>query len=68
MRKLASIVGVSELTIRRIAEEDLRYKSYILKIRQMLSEAARTSQVVRLGSHSGLPTTQNLNLLDYYEA
>ena len=31
-------------TMRRIAEEDLRYKSYTLKIRQMLSEAARTSR------------------------
>jgi len=47
-RKLASIVNVSEPTIRRIAEQDLRYKSYTLKIRQMLSEAARTSQVARL--------------------
>ena len=31
--KLASIVGVSESTIRWIAEEDLRYNSYTLKIR-----------------------------------
>ncbi|XP_011858762.1 PREDICTED: uncharacterized protein LOC105556290 [Vollenhovia emeryi] len=37
LRKLASIVGVSEPTMRRIAEEDLRYKSYTLKIRQILS-------------------------------
>jgi len=28
LRKLASIVGISEPTMRRIAEEDLRYKSY----------------------------------------
>jgi len=34
--QLASI-DVSEPTMRRIAEEDLRYKSYTLKIRQMLS-------------------------------
>jgi len=47
LRKLASIVGVSELTMRRIAEENLRYKSYTLKIRQILSEAARTKQVAR---------------------
>ncbi|EGI69378.1 hypothetical protein G5I_01882 [Acromyrmex echinatior] len=39
LRKLASIVGVSEPTMRRIAEEDLRYKSYTLK---KLSEAATT--------------------------
>ena len=39
LRKLASIVGVSEPTMRRIAEEDLRYKSYTLK---RLSEAATT--------------------------
>ena len=45
LRKLASIVGVSEPTMRRIAEEDLRYKSYTLKIQQMLSEAAKTSRV-----------------------
>jgi len=57
LRKI-SIVGVSEPTMRRIAEEDLRYKSHILKIWQMLSEAARTSRVVRLGSYSGLPTVQ----------
>jgi len=61
LRKLASIVGVSEPTMRRIAEEDLRYKSYTLKIRQMPSEAARTTRIARLGSHSGLPTA-----LDYY--
>ena len=33
--------------MRRIAEKDLRYKSYTLKIRHMLSEAARTSRVAR---------------------
>jgi len=32
LQKLALIVGVSEPTMRRIAEEDLRYKSYTLKI------------------------------------
>jgi len=47
LRKSASIVGVSEPTMRRIAEENLRYKSNTLKIRQMLSEAARTSRVAR---------------------
>jgi len=36
LRKLVSIVGVSE-PMCRIAEEDFRYKSYTLKIRQILS-------------------------------
>jgi len=57
LRKLASIVGVSEPTMRRIAEKDFRYKSYTLKI-QMFSEAARTSRVARFGSHFGFPTAQ----------
>jgi len=43
LRKLASIVDISESTTHRIAEEDLRYKSYTLKIQQTLSETARTS-------------------------
>lgn len=34
LRKLASILGVSETIVRRIAEEDLRYSSYVLKVRQ----------------------------------
>jgi len=32
LRKIASIVGISEPTMRRIAKEELRYKSYTLKI------------------------------------
>jgi len=32
---------------RRNAEEDLRYRSYTLKIRQILFEAARTKRVAR---------------------
>jgi len=47
LRKLASALGVSERTMRRIAEEDLRYKSYTIKVRQMLSEAARTQRIAR---------------------
>jgi len=35
LRKLTLIVGISEPTMRRIAKEDFRYKSYTLKIRQM---------------------------------
>ncbi|XP_025153568.1 uncharacterized protein LOC109503697 [Harpegnathos saltator] len=42
IRKLLSVVGVSEKTIRRIVEEDLRYKSHTIKVRQMLSEVGRT--------------------------
>jgi len=37
LRKLILII-ISESTMRRIAEENLRHKSYTLKIRQMLSE------------------------------
>ncbi|RLU19560.1 hypothetical protein DMN91_008117 [Ooceraea biroi] len=33
--------------MRRIAEEDLRYKSYVIKVRQMLSEAAKMKIVAR---------------------
>jgi len=47
LRKLASIVGVSEPTMRRIAEENLRYKSYTLKIQQIFSETARIKRVAR---------------------
>jgi len=36
LRKLASIISVSEPTMRRNADKDLRYKSYTLKIRQRL--------------------------------
>jgi len=36
--KLAKILGVSDTTMRRIAEEDLCFKSYVIKVRQMLSE------------------------------
>jgi len=35
LRKLASIVSVSEPTMRRIAEEDLRYKSYTLTVHRL---------------------------------
>ncbi|XP_076634304.1 LOW QUALITY PROTEIN: uncharacterized protein LOC143348207 [Colletes latitarsis] len=41
LRKLASVLGVSETVVRRIAQEDFRYVSYILKVRQMVSEAAK---------------------------
>ncbi|EZA55143.1 hypothetical protein X777_05320 [Ooceraea biroi] len=47
LTRLAETVGVSDTTIRRIAEEDLRYKSYVIKVRQMLSEAAKMKRVAR---------------------
>lgn len=47
IRKIASLVGISETTMRQIVQEDLRYKSYTIKVRQMLSEAARTKRVER---------------------
>lgn len=47
IRKLSSVLDVSEKTMRRIVAEDLRYKSYTIKVRQMLSKAARTKRVER---------------------
>lgn len=35
-RKLVTILEVSDATMRRIAEKDLRYTSYVIKVRQML--------------------------------
>ena len=46
-RKLATIVGTSEATMRRIVEEDLRYKSYVIRVRQMLSETVKIKRVAR---------------------
>ena len=36
LQKLASIIDVSEPTVRRIVEDDLRYKSYTLKMTNAL--------------------------------
>ncbi|CAK9827593.1 Transposable element Tcb1 transposase [Anthophora retusa] len=47
LTNLATILGVSEASIRRIAQEDLRYTSYVLKVRQMLSETAKTKRIAR---------------------
>ncbi|XP_019886946.2 uncharacterized protein LOC109610920 [Ooceraea biroi] len=47
LRKLASVLGVSETIVRRISKEDLKYTSYVLKIRQMLSEAAKLKRFAR---------------------
>jgi len=38
LMKLVKTLSVSDTTMHRIAEEDLRFKSYVIKVRQMLSE------------------------------
>ena len=52
---------MSEKTMRRIVEEDLRYKSYTIKVRQMLSEA-RT----KWSKEFWPPNSPDLNPLDFY--
>ncbi|KYN39306.1 hypothetical protein ALC56_06315 [Trachymyrmex septentrionalis] len=47
--------------MRRIVEEDLRYKSYTIKVRQMLSEA-RT----KWSKEFWPPNSPDLNPLDFY--
>jgi hypothetical protein len=47
LTKLAAKLNVSSTTMRRIAAEDMRYKSYTLKFRQMLSQDARDKRVNR---------------------
>jgi len=67
LRKLASLWV--EPTMRRIAEENLRYKSYTLKIRQILCEATWTKRVARCKLWSKEfwpPNSPDLNSLDYY--
>lgn len=43
----ATIVGGSSTTMRRIAKEPFRHHSYMMKIRQMLSEDARMRRMAR---------------------
>jgi len=38
---------MSDTTMRRIAKEDLRFRTYVIKVRQMLSEAAKTNRIPR---------------------
>lgn len=45
LAKLAAVLGVSDTTVRRIVQEDLRYKSYVLKVRQILSETAKAKRL-----------------------
>lgn len=47
LRKMSTILGMSKTTMRRIAEEDLRYTSYVLKVRQMLTEATKIKRIAR---------------------
>ncbi|XP_018311841.1 uncharacterized protein [Mycetomoellerius zeteki] len=69
LAKLAAILGMSDTTVRRIVQEDLRYKSYVLKVRQMLSEAAKAKRLARcnlLVKDFWPPNSPDLNPLDYY--
>ena len=45
MRKLAVRLRVSEFCIRTAVHEDLRCKSYVLKVRQILSEMMKVKRV-----------------------
>ena len=45
MRRLAITFNISVRSMRQIINEELRYKSYTLKVRQMLSEAAKIKRV-----------------------
>ncbi len=42
MRSIATEFGVTESTVRRIVQEDLRYKSYAMRKGQFMSEATKT--------------------------
>jgi len=60
--KLAKILSVSDTTLHRIVEEDLRFKSYVIKVPQMLSEVAKMNRFKEFW----LPNSPDLNLIDYY--
>lgn len=47
MRKLARELNVSESTIRKAVHEDLRYKSYSVKVHQLLTPLQMTKRVAR---------------------
>ena len=68
LRKLASIVGVSEPTMRRIVEEELQYKSYTLSYKDTIDALwgcqDKPSCSPRLPFW--LSNSLDLNLLDYY--
>ena len=45
MRQLAIRLDVSECTVRRAVHQDLRYKSYTIRIRQLLTETMKAKRV-----------------------
>ena len=47
MRSIAKDLNVSEATIRRTCHEDLRYKSYVMKRGQFISETTKENRLVR---------------------
>lgn len=47
IRKLAAVLEESYSNIRRIIKKDLQYTSYVLKIRQMLSESDKLKRLSR---------------------
>ena len=47
IRKLNKLMGVIPDTMRKAIQEDLRYKSYVLKVRQMLSDEMKAKRVAR---------------------
>jgi AraC-like DNA-binding protein len=47
INELAREFEVSETTMRRLVHEDLRYSSYVLKVRQMLTENAKIRRLER---------------------
>ena len=64
----AIVFGMSEKTWRRIVEEVLRYKSYTNKVRQILSEAARTTSYnvdMFWSKEFCPPNSPDLNPLDF---
>lgn len=47
IRKLSKDMNVSHYTMRRVICDDLRYKSYVLKVRQMLSASMKEKRVAK---------------------
>jgi len=67
LRKLALVVSVSEPTMRRIAEKDLRYKSYILKTDRLRGCQDQASCSLQSAAKEFWPpNSPDLNPLDYY--
>jgi len=61
LTKLAKILDVSDITMRRIAEEDLRFKSYMVKFRTNAFRGSKLARLIRKcfgPRNSGLRTIQ----------